>query len=171
MVYLLFLLPSGEFLGCTRHGGVGLGEGVAGNCRSLYSHGRTKRSLLDALPCKVMNAKCPGISQIDKILSRLRHQRRLHEGGRSEFGPRGNHLDKQQSKRKEERRTDVEREERARGTEWGGPGTRGSHETVGERPQESGVSQWPMEGFQGQVKGSGFRNYSGDLVSRSSHRA
>ena len=117
MVYLLFLLPSGEFLGCTRHGGVGLGEGVAGNCRSLYSHGRTKRSLLDALPCKVMNAKCPGISQIDKILSRLRHQRRLHEGGRSEFGPRGNHLDKQQSKRNEERRTDVEREERARGTE------------------------------------------------------
>lgn len=42
---------------------------------------------------------------------------------------------------------------------------------VGERLLEMAVSQWPMEGFQGQVKGSRFINYSGDLASQSSHRA
>lgn len=38
MVHPLFPLPGGEFLACTRHGGIGLGEGAAGNFRSLYSH-------------------------------------------------------------------------------------------------------------------------------------
>ena len=172
MVHPLFPLPGGEFLGCTRHGGIGLGEGVAGNCRSLSSHWRAKRSLRDALPCKVMNAKCPGISQIDEILSRLRHRRRLHRRGRSEFGPRGwDHLDKQQSKRKGERTTEAEKEERARKTERGGPGTRGLQEMVGKRLLETAVSQWLMEDFQCHVKGSGFINYSGDLASQSIHRA
>ena len=42
---------------------------------------------------------------------------------------------------------------------------------VEETPPETAVSQWLMEDFQGQVKGSGFINYSGDLASQSSCRA
>ena len=36
MVHLLCLLPNGELLGHTRHGGAVLGGGVAGSYRSLY---------------------------------------------------------------------------------------------------------------------------------------
>lgn len=58
MTLLPFPLPSGELLGHTRQGGVGLGEGVAGSRGSLPSHWRVQMPSLNASQCKVVDAKC-----------------------------------------------------------------------------------------------------------------